>query len=661
MAQYVGRFGNNYITVEQPLGKGGEGSVYPIVGDSRKVLKVFLEKNRTETRHRKLLAMLDTPLTDTAMEQITWPIDIVYYNGKFVGYVMPKVDNIEDLNVIYTDLKYTCTLSEKITIAKNMCAAINSVHEAGQVCGDLNPKNIGVNPQSARVTLVDTDSYHITEKDGSHIYRCEVGLPEYYPPELQEKLKKGYKPANAPLPTFTKYTDLFALAVHIFALLMNGAHPFQSALDESINILSVGRPSVANPQPIENICSGFFLFYKKQEGLSIPVSAPPFEILPQNIQNLFVKAFVDGHKDPTMRPDCAEWFNALTEMQKNLKTCSYNSKHQYPSHVNCCPWCELETKVNTQVNKFILGSIRQIESTQQTTTTLNKNPSISQTNISLSKSSAISKTTANQTITQKKPKKKKQIRFDVLGKVAAGFVIVMLIGYFVYYGNVVRPKNQLQSATSYASEGNYEKAIKILSKMGDYENAPELLLKYKFLDNSTYVTIGNGTTWSTYNGRESDNAHDLQWKKVKVEGTKYFLVSRYYIGDEVFDYYKEDATWAECSLREWLDDYYINHFTDVEKSIILTTNNYTPDYHDAETGSHTEDKLFLLSEAEYSEIGSIDMDSEHNSFWWLRINYSYDHPNYIARRGKIEVDEKMACSGNTYVRAAMWVDIELLG
>lgn len=181
--QYIGKNGSSYSIVEPALGKGGEGSVYKINLMPDYVAKIFIENKRTESRHRKLLAMIDTPLSTSAMQQITWPVDVLYENGAFVGYVMPAIKGIEELNVMYSD-KYKCTLSKYITIAKNLCAAINSVHNAGQVCGDLNTKNIGVDPRSARVTLVDTDSYHITDKKTNREYRCEVGLPEYLAREI---------------------------------------------------------------------------------------------------------------------------------------------------------------------------------------------------------------------------------------------------------------------------------------------------------------------------------------------------------------------------------------------------------------------------------------------------------------------------------------------
>lgn len=369
-ATYIGKNGKVYAAIEPALGKGGEGSVYSVSGMSDYVIKVFKVDKRTETRHRKLLTMIGTTLSQSAMKQITWPIDVVYQNGQFVGYVMPAVKNNEELNVMYSD-KYISTLSEKITIAKNLCAAVNAVHNAGQVCGDLNPKNIGVDPKSARVTLMDTDSYHITEANGSRIYRCEVGLPEYLPREIQEKIKNGNTLATAPLPTFSKYSDFFALSVHIFALLMNGCHPFACAINNKTNIgvLSHSQPSVTTPQPIDNILNGYFPFYTKKSGFTIPKYAPSFDSLPQNIQNLFIRAFVNGHTNPSQRPDAIEWYNALTTMQQNLTVCSKNKKHMYSSHLKKCIWCELETKQLPVGSSVIVQTPIRTKTTTTTTKT----------------------------------------------------------------------------------------------------------------------------------------------------------------------------------------------------------------------------------------------------------------------------------------------------
>ena len=312
---FKGKSGTSYKIIEPAIGKGGEGSIYKINGMPNFVLKEFIDSKRTEGRERKLLTMIASPVSNKIMEHVTWPKDVVYKNGRFAGYVMPKINNNKSLNVMYKTVKYNekDEFIKKIIIAWNFCVAINSVHNAGQVCGDLNPNNITVNPNKGTVTLVDTDSYHITEKNRNRVYRCEVGMPDYLAPEIHEKMKKYKRLDTAPLPTFTRQTDLFALAVHIFALLMNGCHPFANAVD-----LSQNHASVAAPQPIENIRNGFFPFYMNKSGLTIPKYAPKFDQLPEKIRKLFIRAFVDGHKNPQVRPDAVEWYNALVWYGKSI-------------------------------------------------------------------------------------------------------------------------------------------------------------------------------------------------------------------------------------------------------------------------------------------------------------------------------------------------------
>ena len=346
--------GNVYQTEQDRLGKGGEGSVYRIIGQPDFVVKIYNDAARTESQHRKLLTMINIKLSDNAMESVMWPVDVVYDNGSFVGYVMPLVKQFEPLNVMYSD-KYICTLTEKIAIAKNLCAAVDAVHNVGQVCGDLNPNNICVDPNTMWIKMVDTDSYHITDPSTKREYRCGVGLPEYLSKELQVALKenKGENLRTLPSPTFTTETDLFALAVHIFALLMNGCHPFACAKDNTENIghLSVSQTSVTLPQPIDNIRNGFFPFYEKRPGFTIPKYAPPFSALPKNIQNLFVRAFVDGSNNPKLRPNAEEWHDALDELQHHLKVCKKDKSHEYSEHLKSCPWCEIENNFNSFVDE----------------------------------------------------------------------------------------------------------------------------------------------------------------------------------------------------------------------------------------------------------------------------------------------------------------------
>lgn len=317
--KYYGRKG----TYEEGafIKRGGEGTVYSIENSPSQVMKIYHAGKGTESRHRKILTMLDRPIGEDGCSQITWPEDILCDDkSNFVGYVMRRVSNTEPLNVLYSDEYKDMPKKSKVIVAKNLCAAINAVHEIDQVCGDLNPNNIGVNTITGRVTIFDADSFHIRDTSGN-VYRCEVGMAEYLAAEIQNELKNGKTLASYGIKTFTKETDLFALAIHIFALLMNGCHPFACAVDmspENIMRLSAQGKSVSAPQPIENICDGFFPFAASRSGIKIPAYAPPFSSLPEHMQKMFKRAFIDGHKNPMMRPTAADWYYALEKMEKSL-------------------------------------------------------------------------------------------------------------------------------------------------------------------------------------------------------------------------------------------------------------------------------------------------------------------------------------------------------
>ena len=94
-----------------------------------------------------------------------------------------------------------------MTIAYNLAMAVWSVNKAGVVVGDMNPNNIMVD-ELGQVTLIDTDSFNITNKRTGKIYKCTVGVPEILPPELQ-----GVNLAD-PKNKFTEQTDGFSLSIH---------------------------------------------------------------------------------------------------------------------------------------------------------------------------------------------------------------------------------------------------------------------------------------------------------------------------------------------------------------------------------------------------------------------------------------------------------------
>lgn len=357
---YRGTSGAQYQIEEQRLAGGGEGSVFGIQGQPQFVAKIYKENRRTSEREQKLCHMIQYRLTPDQLKQITWPQDVLYDENGFAGYVMPRLDKTDSLVSIYSngfDNKYD--IRYRVLAAINLCVALKTVHEMGQVCGDLNPQNICINLDTTdavngfHVTLVDTDSYHFTA-DGK-TYRCEVGLGDYIAPELQNKMAQGYDLKNVPLPSYTKETDLFALAVHIFTLLMNGCHPFACAKENNVKVSDIAqiqetsfRDSVVAPQPIENIKNGFFPFFDIKDGITTPIYAPAFQYLPEEIQVLFIRTFVEGYEDPSKRVTEDEWIDALKNTKFVKRECGANEAkkvHYFFEHNVVCPICATQERI----------------------------------------------------------------------------------------------------------------------------------------------------------------------------------------------------------------------------------------------------------------------------------------------------------------------------
>ena len=218
-----------YQLSTQPMKSGGEGAIYTVEANNNFVAKIYYNERITNELEAKLTLMMTNPPDSSVLSQIAWPYDVIRdSNGHFVGFIMPRLSIDTDLKDIYVyppQKGLKLSTDDKIVIAINICAVISCIHKAGYVFGDFNPMNIGVNSNTGRVAFLDTDSYHIVDKNSGKTYRCGVCMDGYVAPELIKQCK-GSDYLHAPLPTFTKETDLFALAIHIFRLLMNGYTPF---------------------------------------------------------------------------------------------------------------------------------------------------------------------------------------------------------------------------------------------------------------------------------------------------------------------------------------------------------------------------------------------------------------------------------------------------
>jgi DNA-binding helix-hairpin-helix protein with protein kinase domain len=335
--------GEIYTTDNNSFASGGEGSIYNISNKYYLVAKVYSSEFATAERFEKLRLMRGNPPKSDTLEWLAWPVDVIMHDsGSFAGFVMPALKTDKTLDDIYL-YKETpeFTLKQRIVLGINICEVIEEVHKTGCVFGDFNPGNIGVKTRNGHAAFFDVDSFHVDNKSSNgKVYRAIACLPGYAAPEVLKTCRKYERDTGnsddvflqAELPTFTIWTDYFALAIHIFKLLFNGFNPYSgvsNAKGKSSKALLTGHTAVEN----DHYC---FKDGSKPANLLVP----PLNSVPKEIGALFRRAFVDGKTFPDKRPKPLEWKNALLRYLNMLKRCIDNSSHYFYSELPNCVWCE---------------------------------------------------------------------------------------------------------------------------------------------------------------------------------------------------------------------------------------------------------------------------------------------------------------------------------
>ncbi|MDR2570183.1 MAG: DUF6273 domain-containing protein [Oscillospiraceae bacterium] len=641
----TGIFAVRYTLDPTPIGSGGEGDVYKIVGDNTIIAKIYRDSILSLELEEKLKIMIKHPPSESVLSQVAWPLDVVYDdNGRCCGFIMPKLNINSELGEIY---KYPSMLPisvhQKIKIAQNICVVISEVHKAGYVFGDFNPRNIGLDINTGLVSFLDTDTYHVVDSVSGKTYRCNVCASGYAAPELLEKCsdylienptasKAAY--SETPLPTFTQETDNFALAIHVFKLLMNGYTPFGGIIETAS--VSQSSPGVGDSAVRRNSYC-FRPGYKPQS-----VAIPGLETLPEEIQDLFTRAFIVGRHDPKARPSAFEWHKALLEFEQDLITCSDNPLHQYDKKNEICPLCEADKRFSNAMVVEHVPSIKQ--------TTYNKPPETSQGGSSSS--------------------------------------------YAKRHGQIVqtpvtKPKhsqNQAQTKPTFTSTSSSNVSVsnsnnKIISR-GERNTAiiiatlvVTLVVVSFILSNSSAISIGEIVSFGEH-----------YWRVLDVQGSYALIMTEKVIEQRAYHHEMVDVTWETSTIRQYLNGDFLNSFSQTDRTRIRETTiaNDNNQWFGTEAGNITTDRIFLLSIEEvvryFGDSGHLsrgvgedwgDINDHYNAvrvapgpsdtgpWWWLRSpGFRSNSAARVISDGRLNMAGLNVNFSDCGVRPALWLNLE---
>ncbi len=315
------------VTLGTVVGRGGEGTVFEVVSDSSRVAKIYhhpLDNFRSE----KLSAMVRASAPEIA-RFAAWPISTLYRRGQPIGFLMRRIDpSGRPIHELYTPKSRLREFPHAnwqflIHVASNIARGFALIHKAGHVIGDINHGNILVT-STGTATFIDCDSFQV--RANGRVFRCEVGVPTYTPPELQNRQFTSVER--------TQNHDAFGLAVLVFHLLFMGRHPF------------AGRFSGKGDMPIERAIAECRFPFGRLAKL-VEMSPPPNSLLlnqvPTVLTDAIERSFSPDAVKGAVRPSALEWISVLDSTKNELAQCKSNRVHVYFSKLASCPWCAIES------------------------------------------------------------------------------------------------------------------------------------------------------------------------------------------------------------------------------------------------------------------------------------------------------------------------------
>jgi DNA-binding helix-hairpin-helix protein with protein kinase domain len=314
------------ITLGRCLGRGGEGAVYAVPRQPRLAAKVYAR--RPDDQLLEKLGSMIAIGEESALETVAWPKGLLLDGpgGDVVGFLMQRVANHRPLHVLYSPRTRHGAFPRVrwdflVRAARNLAAAVKSVHARGLVIGDVNEGNAVVS-RRATVRLIDCDSFQVTR--GGRVHLCPVGVPLFTPPELQ-----GVRLDSV---ARTAEHDLFGLAALVFQLLFMGRHPYAGCHPtREITVEAAIR-------------EGFFAY--GWDAARLGWQPPPLSLrladIPSSMGSLFERAFGDSTAVGAPRPEAGEWVAALDRLESQLVTCGSDPAHRHARASGPCPWCRIE-------------------------------------------------------------------------------------------------------------------------------------------------------------------------------------------------------------------------------------------------------------------------------------------------------------------------------
>lgn len=344
--------GHDVEFVDEIIGSGAMKDIY-LSPDKSYVICLYRTKQNHQTKKR--LQMITGIYREKIFDQIggdywrnlfCWPSAMLVHQGR-LGLVAPTYANhfffehgsrnndmlkikgkekegkwfaASSLRNRFVDPRELGDWLNHIKVCLHLARAIRRMHSAGLAHSDLSYKNVLVDPSKGTACIIDIDGLVVPGKFLPDV----VGTPDFIAPEV---VKTSHLAKNDPKRCLPKCeTDLHALAVLIYMYLLY-RHPLRGGKVHDIHdeqrdeSLTMGERALFIEHPTDNSNRIKVKNVKPTELPWADTDKIPFTVTGPYLQELFLKAFVEGLHDPSKRPSANDWETALVKTVDLIQPC----------------------------------------------------------------------------------------------------------------------------------------------------------------------------------------------------------------------------------------------------------------------------------------------------------------------------------------------------
>lgn len=291
------------LIINNLIGQGGQGQVYEVtVCEKRYALKWYYKNQATEIQRLIIEKLIKKGSPNSSF---LWPIDIVDSPaGETFGYIMPikSLDYISISEMINRNMQPT--FRALCTAAINLADSYLQLHAKGLCYRDISLGNLFINPSNGEILICDNDNVEVTGVKNISVF----GTQRFMAPEI---IRGEAKPSTE--------TDLFSLATLLFFMFMLH-HPLEGKIYVNTNHFDAN--SIKEIYGYKPLFIWDPVNFSNRPVLGYQINALAYwDIYPEFIKELFVRAFTEGLLKPQNRVLENEWRKNFIKLRDSIVYC----------------------------------------------------------------------------------------------------------------------------------------------------------------------------------------------------------------------------------------------------------------------------------------------------------------------------------------------------